>query len=51
VVQRTEGVKEGRVFSVGEDRLVGFGVAFEELVERSLQLLDYSVKIIYRSHL
>src|SRR4028119_1084581 len=51
MVQRTEGVKEGRVFSMGEHRLVGFGVPFEELVERSLILLDYLVEIVYRSHL
>jgi hypothetical protein len=36
---------------MGEHHLVGFGVAFEKLVERSLQLLDYLVKIVYRSHL
>jgi hypothetical protein len=32
MVQRTKGVKDGRVFSTGEHHLVGFGVPFEELV-------------------
>jgi hypothetical protein len=35
---------------MGEHRLVGFGVPLEELVERSLISLDYSVEIIHRSH-
>jgi len=34
-----------------EHHLVRFGVPFKELIPRSLQLLDYLVKIIYRSHL
>ena len=51
MVERTEGVKESCVFSMGEHHLVGFRVPFEELVRRSLILVDYLVKIIYRSYL
>ena len=51
MVERTKGVKESCVFSMGEHHLVGFGVPFEELVRRSLILLDYLVKIIYGSYL
>src|SRR3712207_5697733 len=51
MVERTEGVKESYVFSMGEHHLVGFGVPFEELVPRSLTLLDYFIYIVYRSHL
>jgi hypothetical protein len=51
MVKRTKRVKESCVFSMGEHHLVGFRVPFKELVQRSLTLLDYLVKIIYRSHL
>ena len=50
MVQRTEGVEEGCVFSMGEDHLLGFGVPLEELIPRQLNLFKCLVKIIYRSH-
>src|SRR5215212_7851465 len=49
--ERAQGVKEGYVFSMGEHRLVGFRVPFEELAQRPLTLLDHLVVIIYASHL
>jgi hypothetical protein len=38
----TEGVSEGDVFSMGEQLLYRLGVAFDELLERQLILLDYA---------
>ncbi len=46
-----QGVSEGHVVSVGEQLLHGLGVAFHELVQRLLILLDQSIDIIYLSHL
>jgi hypothetical protein len=48
--ERADGVKERYVFSMGEHHLIGFGVPFEELAQRSLTSLDYLVKIVYCSH-
>ena len=45
-----EGVGEAYVVSVGEQLLHGFWVSFYELVARPLELFEYSVKIIYSSH-
>jgi hypothetical protein len=36
---------------MGEHHLHGLGVSFDELVQRTLTLLDYLVKIIYRGYL
>jgi hypothetical protein len=48
---RAKGVSEGYVFSMGEHHLHGFRVPFGDLAQRLLTLLNYLVKIIYRSHL
>jgi hypothetical protein len=49
--ERTKWVKQSCVFSTGEHHLIRFRVPFDELVQRLLTLLDYLVKILYRSHL
>ncbi len=48
---RAKGVSEGYVFPVGEQLLHGLWVPFHELVARLLELFEYSVEIIYSSHL
>src|SRR5829696_8991486 len=48
---REEGVGEGYVFPVGEQRLIGFGVAFYELGCGELIVLDQFVNIVYGGHL
>src|SRR5215210_1532751 len=48
---RAKGVSEGYVFSMREHPLHGLRVPFDELAQRELTLLDYFVKIIYRSQL
>jgi hypothetical protein len=42
---------EGYVFPVGEQLLIGFGVAFYELGRGELIVLDQFVNIIYVRHL
>jgi hypothetical protein len=37
--------------ALGEDHLVGFGVAFDELDCREVVLLEHFVDIVYRGHL
>jgi len=46
-----KGVSEGYVFSMGEQLLRRLGVSFHELTQRQVKLLNYFVKIIYRTHL
>jgi hypothetical protein len=48
---RTLGVSEGYVVSMREQPLRRLGVSFDELTRRWVILLNYFVKIIYRSHL
>jgi hypothetical protein len=48
---RAQGVSEAYVFLMGEHHLHGFRIPFDELAQRELTLLNYFVKIIYRSHL
>jgi hypothetical protein len=50
-VREDEGVSEAYIVPMGEHLLLGLGMAFDELVQRSLTLLDYSVKILCGSHL
>src|SRR5215204_4811114 len=48
---RTIGAGEGCVFSMRPQLLPRFGVPFDEFAQRTLTLLNYLVKITYRSHL
>jgi hypothetical protein len=36
---------------MGEEALHGLGVAFQELIERQVVLLDHFIEIVYGSHL
>jgi hypothetical protein len=47
---RTQGVGEAHIFPMGEHLLHGFGVPFDELIQRKLALLDHLVEIFYRCH-
>jgi hypothetical protein len=44
------GVGEGHVVSMGEQPLRGLRVSFHEFTYRQVVLLDYFVKILYRTH-
>jgi hypothetical protein len=48
---RAKGVSKGYVFTMGEELLHRLWVPFDELVARLLELFEYSVKIIYSSHI
>jgi hypothetical protein len=48
---RPKGVCERYVVFMGEEVLHGLGVPFDELLARLLELFEYSVEIIYSSHL
>src|SRR5918993_14565 len=45
---RTERIGEAHVFPMGEDLLIGLGVAFDKLGRHEVILLDYVVKILYQ---
>jgi len=49
--RRAIGISEGYIFPMGEHQLGGLRVPFHELGGCEAILLDFSVKIIYSTHL
>jgi hypothetical protein len=48
---RAKGVSEGYVLSMGVHLLSGFRVAFQEVIDREVELREQLVNIAFRSHL
>jgi hypothetical protein len=51
VDDRTEGVSEGHVLSMGAHSLCGFRISFQKLTLRKRELLDQFVDAVFCTHL